>query len=227
MCLEGTWSAHRPGGGVGLTGLERTWGEITDGGGRGITTRVGLGKGTVECPIEDCKVELLLEDCKSLADGGQIDLMLHRKKEAAINVLDRVYCPNSTCSYLMSRGSLLKSSKSVFADAGQSGARKCQNCGFCFCISCQDKWHYGMSCENFRKTAPYKASGQAHFEDTAHRNGWRKCIQCSCWLELDEGCMHMTCWTCSYEFCYTCGEPWVMKKPTCRCPFRVEEGLTI
>lgn len=37
-------------------------------------------------------------------------------------------------------------------------------------------------------------------------------------IELGSGCRHVTC-RCSYEFCYTCGEPWE-KAPgqrTCTC----------
>ncbi|CAH8360723.1 unnamed protein product [Eruca vesicaria subsp. sativa] len=53
-------------------------------------------KGT-HCPC--CKTEIQIEDCRCIADPGQIDVMIHRKIEEMIHVADRVYCPNPSCSF--------------------------------------------------------------------------------------------------------------------------------
>ena len=41
----------------------------------------------------------------------------------------------------------------------------------------------------------------------ARRRCWQRCGGCKQFIELMEGCNHITC-TCGFEFCYTCGKPW-------------------
>ncbi|KAJ4899134.1 RING/U-box superfamily protein [Raphanus sativus] len=147
-------------------------------------------KGT-QCPC--CMTEIRIEDCKPIADPAQVNLMIERKREDMINIADRVYCPNPSCSFLMSKRPLLMETRRVFLDAAESGARKCMECGFCFCINCATKWHYDLTCLQFRKTKAYKNSDRSDFEAAAERYGWKTCSVCQTTVELAEGCKHMTC----------------------------------
>ena len=36
----------------------------------------------------------------------------------------------------------------------------------------------------------------------------KKCPKCYTRIEKNQGCNHMTCQQCKYDFCWICGEPW-------------------
>lgn len=38
---------------------------------------------------------------------------------------------------------------------------------------------------------------------------YKKCPQCQTPIERTQGCNHMTCQICRYEFCYICGQEWI------------------
>ena len=38
--------------------------------------------------------------------------------------------------------------------------------------------------------------------------GWKQCPNCSIVIELVVRCNHMTCFTCDYEFCFSCLRHW-------------------
>ncbi|KAG7564733.1 IBR domain [Arabidopsis suecica] len=168
------------------------------------------------CPMEDCESEIHREACVGILDPEQLSVIDQRKMESEINVRDRVYCPEPTCSALMAKDMLLKHTNEFFLGAEQLGARKCMVCGTFFCINCSFKWHYHITCDEFRKTQTYQISNHAKFESVAERHGLKKCRVCNTWIERVYGCNHMTC-KCKYEFCYTCGAEWINKEQTCKC----------
>ncbi|CAL9236161.1 unnamed protein product [Arabidopsis halleri] len=166
--------------------------------------------------FENCESEIHREVCAGILDPEQLSVIDQRKMESEINVRDRVYCPEPTCSVLMANDKFLKHTNEFFLGAEQVGARKCMVCGTFFCINCNFKWHYHMTCDEFRKTQTYQISNHAKFESVAERHGLKKCRVCNTWVERVYGCNHMTC-RCKYEFCYTCGAEWINKEQTCKC----------
>ncbi|EFH57122.1 hypothetical protein ARALYDRAFT_901526 [Arabidopsis lyrata subsp. lyrata] len=175
-----------------------------------IAVSLGQWGTAVKCPGFGCNSVLLAKDCHNIANHDQIALMIQREEEDKIHVLDRVYCPNPTCSFLMSKGSL-------GASQTQTGASKCLKCSFTFCIKCNTKWHAKMTCVEFLKSKDYKKSQDALFEAASRTLGWKKCQNCQSTVERIEGCNHITCSRCKHEFCYTCGAPCIKKKATCKC----------
>ncbi|CAN6919920.1 unnamed protein product [Brassica oleracea] len=170
-----------------------------------------LNRSRLICPNTGCKSELKPADCNRIADPDQLALMVERKAEESIDVSDRVYCPNPRCSILMSARGL------PVVDPALPGARKCLGCGLRFCLNCKMEWHTKLTCAEFRKTKAYTKSGTAVFDAAARELGLKKCRRCLCTVERAEGCKHMTCTFCKYEFCYNCGNEWKNKKPTCKC----------
>ncbi|CAH8323809.1 unnamed protein product [Eruca vesicaria subsp. sativa] len=120
----------------------------------------------------------------------------HRGRLICPNVGCKLYCLNPRCSILMSARGL---------PAVDSALLECLGCGLRFCVNCKMEWHTKLSCAAFRKTKAYTKSGTAVFDDAARELGLKKCSK------------HMPCTFCKYEFCYTCGNEWKNKKPTCKC----------
>jgi len=94
-----------------------------------------------------------------------------------------------------------------FAVKGRKGLLtvKC-NCGHKFCFTCSEEFHMPASCQNLQ-TWLEKCSNDS---ETAH---WiiantKKCPKCRIRIEKNQGCNHMTCKGCQYDFCWVCMGAW-------------------
>lgn len=67
----------------------------------------------------------------------------------------------------------------------------CPKCHTNICFKCRDEWHgYWVSCEKYMMN---KFQEKIKF-----------CPVCSVKISRTEGCNHMTCAFCKYEFCWIC-----------------------
>ncbi|KAI3427690.1 uncharacterized protein J3R85_009261 [Psidium guajava] len=178
----------------------------------------------IKCPHDGCNSEVKIESCGGFLDPKTISIMSQRMKEASVGVTERVYCPYPRCSTLMSKHEVLEYSKNAFVGAEHSGARKCMKCQFFFCVDCKVPWHYNMSCNEYQRSIPIAAAGDAQLKSLASKRLWRECAKCKNLVELAEGCYHITC-RCGHEFCYTCGAEWKKKRATCSCPIWDERNI--
>ncbi|XP_033135214.1 E3 ubiquitin-protein ligase dbl4 [Brassica rapa] len=170
---------------------------------------------SVLCPYPGCEKELVLEDCRGIADDDALNLIIHRKKEKAIPVLDRVYCPKPSCNFLMSDRDL---PLGFSIDPRQkSVARTCVECGLCFCKKCHVPWHYKKTCDEFKKSPSYLTSDAALFESLVKTQGWIKCPQCATVVQKNGGCQRISCRHCNHKFCYACGAACTRQKMSCNC----------
>ncbi|KAK9072817.1 hypothetical protein SSX86_009252 [Deinandra increscens subsp. villosa] len=178
-----------------------------------------------ECPHETCKSNLEIESCKKFLSSELYDIMSLRVKEASIPPTDKVYCPFSNCSALMSKTEIQECTPtSSSSSVGGTGMRKCVKCHRRFCVNCKVPWHENFSCANYMKYFPYRSVSEAKLKSLATEKRWRQCIKCKNMVELASGCYHISC-RCGYEFCYTCGAEWIKKKPTCRCRIWDERNI--
>lgn len=80
---------------------------------------------------------------------------------------------------------------------------KCR-CDKFFCNLCKEDAHKPLSCEKLEKWR--ETLGGA---DTDDNKAWIKlnsksCPGCKTNIEKNQGCNHMTCKQCKYEFCWLC-----------------------
>ncbi|KAL0533897.1 hypothetical protein IC582_028172 [Cucumis melo] len=176
------------------------------------------------CPYQGCTSEVNIESCGKFLEPKVFEIMSQRIKEASVPIQEKVYCPYSRCSALMSKTELLRYTEASYINAERTGARKCMKCNQFFCINCKVAWHYNLTCYDYRNLNPNLHPDEQMLKSLATRKLWRQCIVCNNMVELAEGCYHITC-RCGYEFCYTCGAPWKNKKPTCKCPIWDERNI--
>jgi len=71
---------------------------------------------------------------------------------------------------------------------------KCQ-CGQEFCFKCNNEWHPDMKCEDFidKMYKNYIKKAEVRF-----------CPNCHALIEKNDGCNHMTCIQCNFQFCWLC-----------------------
>lgn len=103
------------------------------------------------------------------------------------------WCPSPGCNKAIS-------------SAGGLSSVTC-TCGCVFCLRCGEEAHSPVSCEQL-------ASWQEKCKNESETANWilantKKCPKCSVRIEKNQGCNHMTCRKCSYEFCWICMESWV------------------
>ena len=67
-----------------------------------------------------------------------------------------------------------------------------------FCFNCLKDWHGSSSCQNHSLSNSLNVLENS---DTVKR-----CPNCKFYIELRDGCNHMTCSNCKYEFCWLCLE---------------------
>jgi len=75
----------------------------------------------------------------------------------------------------------------------------CSKCAFELCFNCNRKWHGKLSCDRVVDD---------EFEKWAKTQDVKKCPRCRSIINKSEGCNHMTCGRCRYQFCWLCGAPY-------------------
>lgn len=96
------------------------------------------------------------------------------------------YCPN--CRAVMS------------ADNNENKHIVCLDCKKHFCLQCKVEWHKKSTCEQYQQWARENGNADALTWDLVNRLDVKQCPRCKHWIEKNEGCNHMTCSQCRYEF---------------------------
>ncbi|KAK0792405.1 hypothetical protein LTS16_005096 [Friedmanniomyces endolithicus] len=112
---------------------------------------------------------------------------------AQLSTKNRVYCHHVRCNSFI---------PATAVDASNDVAT-CPHCARTTCAICKGPSHTG-DCPN--DTALQQLVAIANTEQ------WQRCLDCKRFVELEQGCNHMTC-PCGAHFCYVCGERW----KTCAC----------
>jgi hypothetical protein len=69
-----------------------------------------------------------------------------------------------------------------------------------FCFNCLKKWHKGKDCDEII---------DKDFEKWKKGKMIKQCPSCKFWTEKNEGCNHMTCRACSFQWCWICGNEYL------------------
>jgi len=140
----------------------------------------------IKCPQEGCSHPLNTSLLQELLSPETFQIYQKR-------IVDKVqsfkasegqhYCPKSGCSELLHLTPDTKSTSCI--------------CGACICNECGDFYHEGKTC--FEALDP-------EFEAYVESNNIRFCFMCKTKMTRVEGCTHITCPICDYEWCWLCGQ---------------------
>ena len=139
----------------------------------------------IPCPA-NCGAELSDLDIETIfKDSPQLISRLKKVRAALITDLDPLnrWCTNPICNTVIRNNAMAKKIK-------------CQNCGNEMCFDCRGAWHGKMSCEQALDKEIKVYSKQKNV---------KLCPKCKSRIEKNEGCNHMTCSRCNYQFCWLCG----------------------
>ena len=86
----------------------------------------------------------------------------------------------------------------IRAESLEATKLTCSTCSTEICFKCRALWHGRSSCEE---------AMQKELEGWANTNkdNVSLCPCCRTKIEKNQGCNHMTCAFCGYEFCWSCG----------------------
>eukprot|EP01038_Epipyxis_sp_PR26KG_P011786 gene11786-15769_t len=146
-----------------------------------------------KCPEHKCNMIVTNSDYKQLLLKENMDLYhLIEIKNFIDSSKSLRYCPAPNCNKV--------------AKASGSLTISC-DCSYSFCFHCGESQHEPCSCLQLSKWT------QKCFDDSENVN-WmmvntKKCPKCDTRIEKNQGCNHMTCRQCKYEFCWICFGPWI------------------
>ena len=103
------------------------------------------------------------------------------------------WCPFPNCDYAVENPSLV------------SVEVHCK-CGKTFCFSCGFPSHLPASCDLVKKWTIKTNSDKENMAWILLHT--KPCPKCSKPIEKNQGCNHMTCCQCKYEFCWVCTDSW-------------------
>ena len=107
------------------------------------------------------------------------------------------WCPAPKCEFIVS------------APVGTLNV-KCQGrttaCGCHFCFKCGEEAHQPSSCVELAQWSE-KCQNDSETANWILANT-KRCPKCNTRIEKNQGCNHMTCRSCKYEFCWMCMGDW-------------------
>mmetsp|Transcript_17747 Transcript_17747/g.31799 ORF Transcript_17747/g.31799 Transcript_17747/m.31799 type:complete len:494 (-) Transcript_17747:237-1718(-) len=145
------------------------------------------------CPAFKCKAAIPDSTFPKFLDEPLMKKFKHASLNSYITENKNLrWCPAPRCDRIIIASSASTSVRCV--------------CGQSFCFRCNEEAHDPVTCEQV-------ATWQAKCEKESHTAQWiisntRKCPKCLVRIEKNQGCNHMSCQFCKYEFCWVCMGPW-------------------
>jgi len=103
------------------------------------------------------------------------------------------WCPGKDCN------------RAVKYDAGGQKDVECE-CGYRFCFKCSDDAHQPCPCHLMSLWVQKNKSDKENTDWILANT--KMCPKCKVHIEKNQGCNHMTCRNCKFEFCWLCKGDW-------------------
>lgn len=148
---------------------------------------------TTTCPAHGCKEVVSDVIFKNIVCPEDYRKYAHYVLRSFVDINKGVkWCPSPGCN------------KAIISAGGLSSVT-C-TCGCVFCLRCGEEAHAPVTCEQL-------SAWQEKCRNESETANWilantKKCPKCSVRIEKNQGCNHMTCRSCNYEFCWICMENW-------------------
>ena len=139
----------------------------------------------IKCPYKDCDTKLYGNFIEKIL-FREIPLLdkykkLQEKRQLMLNPNIQL-CPFPDCdSYALKKG--------------KNNYVSCIKYKHKFCFNCLKDWHGNKKCDT---------SIDKSFKKWRDSFKVKRCPKCKYFIEKDEGCNHITCYNCKYEFCWLC-----------------------
>jgi len=145
----------------------------------------------LNCPYPKCRRPVERKEIKARLSPEMFEKFnrFYTQAQLSLNPNAR-WCPTPNCDQVMFGSKL-------------DPRLKCPKCAHEICFRCNHDWHTG-SCERAARGLVGYAADRAAFAAYALVANIKPCPKCRAPIEKNEGCNHMTCQRCRYEFCWMC-----------------------
>ena len=160
-----------------------------------LVSKVGDGADCVFAICPDSKCNFIVPDSLfiQLLPGELLQKYKYFKCQSFVNITkNSKYCPGTNCHKLC-----YKLTKNTLKDV------YCDECKTFFCFICQKSAHQPIDCELLQQWLDRINIGEDD-SSTWIKLNTKPCPKCKSNIEKNQGCMHMTCGKCRYEFCWLC-----------------------
>ena len=96
-----------------------------------------------------------------------------------------------------------------YSKKGNNKYVSCINNGHKFCLKCLKNWHGNEPCQ---------IDHNESFEKWKNANEVKWCPKCKYFVEKNEGCNHITCSYCNYQWCWLCLNEYELNHSDENCP---------
>jgi hypothetical protein len=155
------------------------------------------------CPNLDCGHVYTHQQVHCLADAGTFALYdeygLNRilEKRPSFRKCLRPGCSNGQMYQILGGG-----------ESSTSNRVECGACGFAMCFKHQCPWHENSLCDEYDLSSRRRQSVQLMQLWLAKSTKACPGPRCGVRIEKNQGCFHMTCRSCRFEFCWECLGDW-------------------
>eukprot|EP01125_Pyxidicula_operculata_P012905 TRINITY_DN4250_c0_g1_i1.p1 TRINITY_DN4250_c0_g1~~TRINITY_DN4250_c0_g1_i1.p1 ORF type:complete len:337 (+),score=43.48 TRINITY_DN4250_c0_g1_i1:64-1074(+) len=154
------------------------------------------------CPDRNCGIVLTdQKDIKFLLKDSYQIYLQHRLRESLSPLPDYLWCPFCPSGFFVDRDD--DSCKTV----------QCHHCNTNLCTGCKWTSHEG-TCDEARLKLLELHGKENEESEQWKRNNTKQCPKCQVHIEKNQGCSHMRCYSCQYEFCWICLGKYVGKHTT-------------
>jgi hypothetical protein len=137
----------------------------------------------IHCPGNNCMVEFTDDDVKKLVSEEYfVKYMKFKERAELISDPAVKWCTRPNCE-----GWVRGTEKDL--------KKECPKCGFELCFRCGKPWHPKKSCDQIV---------DEDYELWAKGREIQLCPKCKHKIEKVDGCNHMTCAACGYNWCWLC-----------------------
>jgi len=145
----------------------------------------------LNCPALKCKRPVQRSEIKARLNAEMFEKFnkFYTTAQLSLNPNSR-WCPTPDC-------------ETVMFGSKNSPRLICPKCQHAICFKCNHDWHTG-TCELAARGLMGVAADRATFAAYALVANIKPCPQCRTPIAKDDGCNHMTCQRCHYEFCWMC-----------------------
>lgn len=155
------------------------------------------------CPEAGCSEVVTEEEMKASLEKEEPKILdryrsFQLRSFVDSNKLTR-WCPGLGCERI---------ANAVSASAAEQddNVAHCERCQICFCILCGEEPHAPSGCKDLAKWNE-KCRNESETANWILANT-KSCPKCVSRIEKNQGCNHMTCQRCKYEFCWICMGDW-------------------
>ena len=161
-----------------------------------LTSALANGRAVVltRCPAYQCNTVVLDASFRRLCSSAEYERFSHFVLRSYVEDNRSMrWCTHPACPY-----ALHALNSAVLSVSCRASHR--------FCFACQEEWHEPCLCAQL---LVWREKNVAE-SDNAH---WiiantKRCPKCSVRIEKNQGCNHITCRHCKYEWCWVCNGDW-------------------